>query len=431
MSKIGNTILSIKESVKGHKIDLTVGGIPKKPIKKLINFLKEIPDDRHFEQVIYPLHEIILAAFLAIMAGAETIVDIADFGEDRKEWLKEHFFIKHGIPSHDTFRRVLSIIDPFMLQNATVTFLLDNIKVMKRAFKIEEPVMKQYCIDGKTSRGTGRLKDTEREIRQLQTLHVYDRTDGICLISKAIADKTNEIPVAQEVLKLMDLRGSIVTFDSLNTQIDTVAAVVEQKGDYVAALKGNQPDFYNEVVTYFNSSRLNQIKSGGNNYLEIREKKHNCIETRKYYLTKNASWLLQVDTWKGLKSLIHYTLHTEDINTGKTTDQKHYYISSTTDIETCADAIRGQWSIENNLHWHLDVNFLEDSAELIDRIAAQNFSLLRKMALSLFKLIAPILKCSVRSSKKRVGWTSDILLRAFRVLDEDILTEALLNAKIK
>jgi predicted transposase YbfD/YdcC len=431
MSKIGNTILSIKESIKGYNIDLSAGGIPKKPIKKLIRFLKEIPDNRNQSQVSYPLHEIILTAFLAIMAGAETIVDIANFAMDRNKWLKEHFFIKQKSPSHDTFRRVLSIIDPFMLQNATVTFLIDNIKVMKRAFGIDEPVLKQYCVDGKTSRGTGRLKDTEREIKQLQTLHVYDRTDGICLVSKAIDEKTNEIPVAQDVLRLMDLRGAIVTFDSLNTQIDTVAAVVDQKGDYVAALKGNQPDFFNEVVSYFNSSRLNQIKSGGNNYLELKEKKHNCIELRKYYLTKNVSWLLQVETWKGLKSLIHYTLHTEDINTGKTTEQKHYYISSSNNIKICADAIRGQWSVENELHWHLDVNFFEDSAEIIDRVAAQNFSLLRKMALSLFKLIAPIIKSSVRSSKKRVGWDSDILLKAFQVLDEDTLTEALASAKIK
>jgi hypothetical protein len=128
MSKIGKTILSIKESVKGYKIDLTAGGIPKKPIKKLIIFLKEIPDVRNSKQVVYPLYEIILMAFLAIMAGAETFIDLSVFAEEQKTWLKQNFRIEHGIPSHDTFRRVLSIIDPIMLQNATVTFLLDNIK---------------------------------------------------------------------------------------------------------------------------------------------------------------------------------------------------------------------------------------------------------------------------------------------------------------
>jgi len=289
------------------------------------------------------------------MSGAESIIDIADFALVRNAWLDKHFRIKHGAPSHDTFRRVLSIVDSNMLQKATVTFLLDNIKVIKRAFHIDEDLTKQYCVDGKASRGTGRLTDTEREIRQLQTLHVYDRTDGICLESKAIGDKTNEIPVAQEILRLMDLRGSIVSFDALNTQIATVAAIVDQKGDYVAALKGNQPDFHNEVASYFTAKRLRQIKEGGNNYLEVKEKKHNCIEVRKYYLTKNVSWLLQAKTWKGLKSLIYYTLHTENVNTGKTTTQTHYYFSSIADVKTCADAIRGHWSILPRQKFYPDI----------------------------------------------------------------------------
>ena len=430
MEKIGKTVLVMKEIIKEHNISLSEAGIPKKPIKKLINFLKEIKDVRETSKVAYPLYEIILVAFLAIMAGACTIADIADFAELKRQWLKNNFFIKHGTPSHDTFRRVLSLIDPALLQAATVTFLLDNIKMMKRVFNIDEGT-KQYCVDGKTACGTGKLADTEREVKQLQTLHVYDRTNDICIYSKAIDSKTNEIPAAQEVLRMLDLRGAIVSFDSMNTQIATVAAVIDQKGDYVAALKGNQPTFFEEVRSYFTPSRLRQIEKNKNCYFEVKEKSHNRIEVRKYYLTKNVSWLLQVNTWKGLKSLIYYTLHTEDINTGKTTDETYCYISSITDVEICADCVRGHWSVENLLHGHLDVTMSEDDLEIIDRNAFQNFSLLNKMALSLLKLIAPLLKKSVRRTRKCVGLESDILIKAFCMLDEELLTETLANVKTK
>ena len=429
MEKIGNTILAIKEVIKENNISLSEAGTPKKPIKKFISFLKEVKDARMPSKVEFPLHEIILVAFLAILAGAGTIADISDFAEMKHKWLKEHFYIKHGIPSHDTFRRVLSLIDPALLQAATVTFLLDNIKMMKRAFNIKEEI-KQYCVDGKTACGTGRLAGTEREVRQLQTLHVYDRTNDICIFSKAIDTKSNEIPAAQEILRMLDLKGAIVTFDSMNTQIDTITAVVDQKGDYVAALKGNHPTFVEEVRSYFTSACLKQIEKNKNCYVEVKEKSHNRIETRRYYLSKNVSWLLQVDIWKGLKSLVCYTLHTEDINTGKTTDEVHYYISSVTDVEICADSIRGHWAVEV-LHWHLDCTMSEDDIEIIDRNAFQNISLLNKMALSLLKLIAPLINKSVRRARKCVGLESDILLNTFGLLNEDILVEAMMSAKAK
>ena len=428
-AKIDQTILVFKEIVERHNIGLPEEGFPKKPIRKLIQFFQSISDARVQKKIEYPLHEIIMVAFLAVMAGACTFVDIANFGSINQEWLKKNFYIKHGIPSHDTFRRILSIISPQQLQKATVVFLLDNIKVIKRAFNIKSEGMKQYCVDGKVSRGTGRLKGLEREVRQMQVLNVYDRTDGICIVSKVIDDKTNEIPVAQDILKMLDLKGAIVSFDALHAQHATVAVVTEQKGDYVVSVKGNQPELQEEIKTFFTQKRLASIESGMSNYYESKEKSHNRIETRKYYLSTNVSWLVDLDAWKGLKSIIYYTLHTEDVNSGKVTDEVHYYISSMKNVILCADAIRGHWSVENQLHWHLDVNYMDDNMEIIDRTAAQNFGLLKKMALSLHKLIAPLLKCSVRSSKIHIGWNVKALIAMFRALDEDIIAEAMSNVK--
>lgn len=430
MAKVENTILMFKEMVSGYEITLPSEGIPRKPIRKLIRFFQTVEDARLQGLVSYPLHEILMIAFLAVMAGAGTIFDIAMFGSSNAAWLKENFGVEHGIPSHDTIRRVLSLIHPAQLQAATVSFLLENIKTLKRAFRIEDGV-KQYCVDGKTARGTGRLKGSEREVKQMHTLHVYDRSDGICLVSKEVGEKTNEIPVAQEILRMLDLKGSVVSFDALNTQRETVAAVVGQKGDYVAALKGNQRELYQEAASFFTPSLLRRIETKGTNFIEVKEKKHNRIEVRRYYLSTNVSWLVQIEDWPGMKSLVYYSLHTEDVNTGKTSKEIYCYLSSLTDVELCADVIRGHWAVENQLHWHLDVNFLEDSTEIIDRASFQNFSLLNKMALSIFKLIAPIQKLSVRSTKKYIGWNIDALIKAFRILDEDILADAILDVKTK
>jgi predicted transposase YbfD/YdcC len=371
-----------------------------------------------------------MVAFLAIMAGAATIADIEMFGRAKEGWLKKHFGVRHGVPSHDTFRRVLSLVCPEHLQAATVSFLAGNMKLLKRAFGFGDGV-KQICVDGKTARGTGRLAGTANEVKQMHTLHVYDRSDGICLVSKEVGGKTNEIPVAQGVLKLLDLKGSIVSFDALNTQRGTVAVVVGQGGGYVAALKGNQPELHSEVSSFFTPALLKRIESGGRNFFVVKEKLHNRVEVRKYYLSKNVSWLVQLADWPGLKAFVYYSIHTEDINTGAVTDASYCYISTVTDVELCADVIRGHWSVENQLHWHLDVNFLEDATEIIDRTAFQNFSLLNKMALSLLKLVAPIQKVSVRSARRCLGWDMDILLKAFRMLDEDMLAEAMLNVKTK
>jgi len=194
-------------------------------------------------------------------------------------------------------------------------------------FEIDGAGLKQYCVDGKTACGTDRLKGTTHEVGQMHTLHVYDRMDGICIFSREVGEKTNEIPVAQEILGLLDLRGTVVSFDALNTQVDTIAIIASKKGDYMATLKGNQPEMYREALSYFTPERLKGLEQKEANVFEMKEIKHNRIETRRYYLTKNVSWIVQTEKWAKLKSIIYYTMHTEDINTGKTTDEIHVYTS--------------------------------------------------------------------------------------------------------
>ncbi len=431
-STIIKPLAVFSEKIKSTELSLLGEDIPKKPIKRLLKLFKTIEDIRLERNTVYPLHEILMIAFFAILSGANTWTDLEEFGKAKKKWLRRFMILDYGIPSHDTFRRVFALIDPEHLQEATTEFLINNMKLIKRAFKISNDGLRQYCVDGKEAKGTGRNPGLEKDkIRNLQTLHIYDLSDGICLVSKAIDTKTNEIPTAQEVLKTMQLKDVVVSFDALNTQRETVAVITEQKGDYIGALKGNQEGLFEEVESYFTPKRLQQIRDRIKTYYETKEKAHNCIETRQYYLTRNIDWFYDKDAWAKLKSFICYIKTTENIRTGKKTTERRYYISSLTEVETCADGIRGHWSVENKLHWHLDANFDEDDNMTIDRNAFQNFSLMNKLALSLTKLASKILKKSVRATRNITGWNIDTTIKIFCAFDEDILTQALMNVPVK
>jgi predicted transposase YbfD/YdcC len=428
-ARIGDTILEFREKFKDGGLLLEGKVIPKKPVRKMLWLFRQVKDTRSQKKIMYPMPEIIMAAFVAILAGADMFTDIYNFCDVNRKWLAKNFMIKSGIPSHDTFRRVLSLIDPQQLQKATVTFLMESVKIIKKACKIKEAPVRQLCVDGKTACGTGRLKGLAKEVKPLQTLHVYDRTDGICIVSTAISSKTNEIPVAQQILGTLDLRKSIVTFDAMNTQRKTIEVVVGQNGDYIGALKENQPGLLQETESFFTPARLARIEFGGKGFFETKEKLHNKIESRKYYLSTNVGWLVQLPDWAKLRSLVCYKLRTEDVNSGKVTEETRFYISSITDVELCAEGIRGQWAVEV-FHWYLDTNYFEDDDGTVDKVAFQNKSLLRKMSLTLTKFIAPIKKVSVRSTRKIIGWNVDIIIQSFCILDEDSLIEALANVKV-
>jgi len=275
-------------------------------------------------------------------------------------------------------------------------------------------------------------------VRNLQTLHCYDASNGICLASVPINEKTNEIPTAQALLKKMRLKGCIVTFDAMNTQKDTVRVITENKGDYVGGLKGNQQTFYNEVAAYFTDEELRAFVENGNkpatkrdkhmSYRTYAEKAHNRIERRSYHMTTDVGWFADLKLWPGLRAFVCCVTETEDLVTGAKTKERNYYIASITDIELCADAIRGHWNIENKLHWHLDVTFSEDDNTTMDKNAFNNWSILNKMALTLLKLVQPVYKAGLKAIRKVFGW--DLigqLTVLLGLLDEETIATALLS----
>ena len=431
MAKINHFIASYSDRIKelGISFDDKTSP-PKNVILRFVQVFRNIDDSRVQGMIDYPLEEIMLIAFLAVLGNASTWVEMEIFGRSKEKWLRKFIKLRNGIPSHDTFRRVFSLIDTQQLQEATVQFLLENIAAIKRALPACPDEYRHLCVDGKEQRGTGRKYDTDEKVRNLQTLHIYDATNAICIYSEAIDEKTNEIPVAQKALSAMKLDGCIVTFDALHMQKDTVSIIRRGKGDYIGGLKGNQGGLLEEAAAYFNDRELLDIYKDKGDYFITTEKAHGKVEKREFYLMRAMQRKI-VKEWKGLKSFVCYIKTITDVKSGAVTTETRYYAASLDDVELCAEAIRGHWAVENELHWQLDFTMREDENTTMDKAAFNNYSLLNKMALSLCRLVKPIVKSpSMRVLRKQFGWDLEgylsVLLSCF---DEGSIEKAMRSSE--
>lgn len=433
MPKINRFVLEYTTVFRETTFDYDNKKPPKRTMKRFIRYLKKIEDPRSKNMVDYPLEEIIVIAFLATLGGAENWVDMELFGKAYIKWLKKIMELRKGIPSHDTFRRVLGLIDSKQLEKVTVEFVSELIEKLKDNLKISNDGKRHIVVDGKEANATGRKRNTDEQIKNLQTLHIYDSSDGICLYSEQIDSKTNEIPVAQKVLEQMDLKKSIVTFDAIHTQKKTVDIIRDNKGDYVGALKANQTTFDQEVRSYFSESVLEEIKQKEKDYFYTKEKAHNQFEKREFFLSRNVKWFEELALWKDLKSFICYKKTMVNLVTKKQTIETRYYISNLMDVVECGHAIRGHWGIENSLHWHLDATFREDSNTTVDKNAFNNYSILNKMALALLKLSKPVFKKnSISSIRKQFGWVmQDCLSKVLNFFSDEEILECIRTANKK
>ncbi len=431
MAKINRFIASFTAKIK--EIDLApVENTmpPKHVVRKFVRLFKSIDDPRVPAMTDYPLEEILLMAFLAVLGNASTWTEIEIFGNTKRKWLKKFMKLKNGIPSHDTFERVFSLIDTQQLQNATVAFLMENPHAIKKSLGVADSEYRLICVDGKEQRGTGRKYDYDDKVKNLQTLHIFDASNEICIYSEAINEKTNEIPVAKKALASMNLKDCIVTFDALHTQKETIETIRAAKGHYVGGLKGNQSGLLEEAAAYFNEKELLDFYSEKGDYFESAEKAHGRIEKRKYYLVRPTKRKI-IKEWKNLKSFICLIKEMEDVNSGKKTTETRYYISDLDDTKLIAEAIRGHWGVENNLHWHLDFSFREDENTTMDKAAFNNLSLINKMALSICKLSKILYpKASIRVIRKMAGWEiEDYLTNVLGSFDEEMIKRAMENIK--
>jgi predicted transposase YbfD/YdcC len=435
MGKIARPLLEFADAIKSKGIECDEDLSPSnKVVKRFLRLAKQVPDARVQGMIEYPLKEILLTAFFAVLSGAETWTQMAQFGRARGAWLRSFLKFRNGTPSHDTFRRVFSLVSPDVLQRLIADFLMDNLNRIKASLGIEAKGANLISVDGKQANGTGRRSGKDGPSPNFQTLNVYDASSCICITMKGIDGKESEIKAAQAALALVDVRGAVVTCDALNTQKATVAAIAGKGkgGDYVAALKKNHHAFYEEVESYFTFERKREIRKSGAGFVQSLDKAHSKVEKRRFYVTDDVKWFQGRGDWAKLRAFVCYEKTMYDTQTRTDSVEIRYFIASTADAGLCAEAIRGHWAVENALHWHLDASFADDADMTTDRNAYLNFSAMRRMALAICKISQSFMGCSVKSMRWMIGLEhKQVLGKILGTLDDGFLERALRSANEK
>lgn len=371
-------------------------------IQDIKKYADAVPDYRHPSYTKHLLGDIIMIVFFAVLGNANEWSEIESFAKRKEKWLRKYLELPYGIPTDDTFRLVMGNIDAGQFFQLTVQLLLQTIDgILKLSGEGDSLYEKSIVsVDGKESRGSKRKAGGQGEVKALQTLNVYSNDYGMCLAQKFIEEKTNEIPTAQEILKLMDLHDTIVTADAMNCQKDTVSAIVQGKGDYVLALKGNQPLFYEEVRAYFEDGVLEKLRGKEGCYKKTIEPEHGGAAIREYYITEDTGWYSERSRWKKLRSfgMVHKRLEKADGT--KEEDIRYYICSIGEDAEEFERAARGHWGVEVNLHWHLDFTFRDDKNTSMGKTSGKNLQIMKKIVLSILSLV----KESYKISMKRIRY---------------------------
>jgi len=358
----------------------------------------EIKDTRHPSYVEHPLSDVLIIVMCSVLCGLDSLAGIVILAEKRAKFFKKKFGIE-SIPSKPTFSRILSMIDGDEVSKVII-------EIMKERSKFTRHVMNILAVDGKAIRSTA---EKGKANSALQILTAYITGSGVILGQEAIHDKTNEIPVFQEMLKYLDVTGKIVTADAMHCQKETCKKIISGGGNYVFGLKGNHKNLYKSVVSFIeNDENYESIEE-----CKTIEKNGGRIETRICKKVTDISWLGAKRYWSGLKSVFSVRRIVESKH--KTSDETCYYITSCdATAEELLKIAREHWKIES-MHWLLDVVFSEDDCEILSENGHKTLNILRKLALMVHRAFIAALpkKCS----------TNDNLLKC--LLDEDYLDSVL------
>ena len=333
----------------------------------------------------------------AVLAGADEWTEIAEFGRIKEKWFRTFLELPFGIPSHDTFGRVFSMIRPEEFEKCFLDWV-------RAAFQTIAPQV--IAIDGKTLRHSYDRSSNKAAIHMVSAWATENR---LVLGQVKTEEKSNEITAIPELLRVLALKGCIVTIDAMGCQREIVKQIVEQGADYVISLKGNQGTLHKEVELLLQSAKENGFKDLSHDTCETTDGEHGRIEIRRFTTTGEVDWFEDKSKWEKLTSF--GMVESERQIGDKTTRDTRYYISSLpSDAKTFAQASRGHWGIENGLHWSLDVAFREDESRIRIGHAATNLGIIRHFALNLIKQDKSR-KVGVKASRKRAGWDEIYLHR--------------------
>ena len=359
-----------------------------------LDYFKDLPDPRQLGKVVYPLAEVVLLCLLAVLGGAETFVDIARFGEKKLELLRRFRPFRDGTPSHDHLGDIFATLDAAQFQRCFVAWVAT----------LTGAPADVIAIDGKTLRRSYQKKGAKAPIHMVSAFAARQR---LVLGQVKVAEKSNEIVAIPQLLAMMAIAGAIVTIDAMGCQRDIAEQIVDQKADYVLALKGNQGTLREDVELFAAEQKASGFKDTKVSRHRTVDGDHGRIETRIYTVIHDVAWLQERHHWPGLQAVVMVESTREMAE--KIERETRFYITSLVWVASqLGPVIRSHWAVENSLHWVMDMIFRDDECRVRTDHAPANFTTLKHIALNLIRK-APG-KDSIRLKRKVAAWDDDFLV---------------------
>jgi len=362
----------------------------------LVRIFSQIQDPRSHINRLHNVVDILLIGIISVLCGAETWLQMKMFARSKEDFFRKFLVLENGIPSEDTINRVFSAIDSAEFESCFIEWV-SSISVMKQGQVI--------AIDGKNLRGA-------KEHGNKSPVHMvsaWASDNNIVLGQVRVNEKSNEITAIPQLLETLDVDGCIITIDAMGTQTEIASKIIENGADYILAVKGNQKQLLEQVKDEIRFSRHPSID-------ETLDIGHGRIETRKCTVVSELQFIKESSKWPRLSSVIRIESIREFKNSDKPKEKAvRYYISNRIDTaNNFQKNIRSHWGVENKLHWTLDVAFSEDASRKRNKNAAQNFSIILKIALNLLKNEKSV-KQSIATKRMRAGWDEDYLMKVLKI----------------
>ena len=360
----------------------------------IADHFSDVTDPRRGEPV-YPLHNILFIAICAVICGADDFVAIAKFGRKRKDWLSKYLDLSAGIPSHDRFNAILALVRPAEFEKC----LLDWIMALQ---DITDGQI--VAIDGKTLR---RSYDKASSKSAIHMVSAWATANHVSLGQVVVDAKSNEITAIPKLLEMIEISGALVTIDAMGCQTEIAAKIVDAEADYCLAAKGNQPTLHNGLIDFFDDHLEDDFARHPVRRFETNEHTHGREDLRSYFICPVPESLPDAERWKNLKA-IGIAINNTMRDGVMVVAIRYYILSKYVSAKRFAEAVRGHWSVENNLHWQLDVTFGEDLSRIRKGHADTNFSTLRRTALSLLKK-EKTEKVGIKNKRLTAAWDEEYL----------------------